>query len=78
MLESTWQWFLGGGSQQILLTAYFFLLIGLFLGKRMRSPREDKQPAASNRGDSSFLKGYNTSCPRTTTRPSRSLQNLFK
>ncbi len=57
MLESTWQWFLGGGSQQILLTAIFFLLIGLFLGKRMRSPREDKQPAASNRGDSSFFKG---------------------
>ena len=57
MLESTWQWFLGGGSQQILLTAIVFLLIGLFLGKRMRSPRGDKQPAAANRGDSSFFKG---------------------
>jgi lipopolysaccharide assembly protein B len=57
MLESTWQWFLGGGSQQILLTAIVFLLIGLFLGKRIRSPREDKQPAAVNRGDSSFFKG---------------------
>jgi len=57
MLESTWQWFLGGGSQQILLTAIVFLLIGLFLGKRMRSPRDDKQPAAANRGDSSFFKG---------------------
>ena len=57
MLESTWQWFLGGGSQQILLTAIVFLLIGLFLGKRIRSPREDKQPATVNRGDSSFFKG---------------------
>ncbi len=57
MLESTWQWFLSGGSQQILLTAIAFLLIGLFLGKRMRSPRSDKQPAAANRGDSSFFKG---------------------
>lgn len=57
MLESTWQWFLGGGSRQILLTAIVFLLIGLFLGKRMRSPGGDKQPAAANRGDSSFFKG---------------------
>ncbi len=57
MLESTWQWFLGGGSQQILLTAIVFLLIGLFLGKRMRSPGDHKQPAAANRGDSSFFKG---------------------
>jgi lipopolysaccharide biosynthesis regulator YciM len=57
MLESTWQWFLGGGSQQILLTAIVFLLIGLFLGKHMRSSREDEQPAAANRGDSSFFKG---------------------
>ena len=57
MLESTWQWFLGGGSQQILLTAIVFLLIGVFLGARMRSPREDKQAVAANRGDSSFFKG---------------------
>jgi len=57
MLESTWQWFLGGGSQQILLTAIVFLLIGLFLGKRMRLPGDDKQPAAADRGDSSFFKG---------------------
>lgn len=57
MPESTWQWFLGGGSQQILLTAIVFLLIGLFLGKRMRSSRNDKQPAAADRGDSSFFKG---------------------
>jgi len=57
MLESTWQWFLGGGSQQILLTAIVFLLIGVFLGARMRSPREDKQGVAANRGDSSFFKG---------------------
>ena len=57
MLESTWQWFLDGGSQQILLTAIVFLLIGLFLGKRMRLPRGDKQPSAANRGDSSFFKG---------------------
>ena len=57
MLESTWQWFFGGGSQQILLTAIVFLLIGVFLGARMRSPREDKQAVAANRGDSSFFKG---------------------
>ena len=57
MLESTWQWFLGGGSQQILLTAIVFLLIGLFLGKRMRLPGDDKQPATADRGDSSFFKG---------------------
>jgi hypothetical protein len=37
MPESTWQWFLSGGSQQLLLTAIVFLLVGLFLGKRMRS-----------------------------------------
>ena len=57
MLESTWQWFISGGSQQILLTAIVFLLLGLFLGKRMRSPGEDKLPAAASRGDSSFFKG---------------------
>jgi len=57
MLESTWQWFLGGGSQQILLTAIVFLLVGIFLGARMRSPKEDKQTVAKNRGDSSFFKG---------------------
>ena len=57
MLESTWQWFTGGGSQQILLTAIVFLLVGLFLGKRMRSPVENKQTEAANRGDSSFFKG---------------------
>ena len=57
MLESTWQWFLCGGSQQILLTAIVFLLIGLFLGKRMCSPGDDKQPAAATRGDPSFFKG---------------------
>ncbi len=57
MLESTWQWFFGGGSQQILLTAIVFLLIGLFLGSRIRSPTENKQPQATNRGDSSFFKG---------------------
>ena len=57
MLESTWQWFLGGGSQQILLTAIVFLLVGVFLGARMRSPGEKKQGVATNRGDSSFFKG---------------------
>lgn len=57
MLESIWQWFLDGGSQQILLTAVVFLLIGVFLGARMRSPGEEKQAAAKNRGDSSFFKG---------------------
>ena len=57
MLESIWQWFLGGGSLQILLTAIVFLLIGVFLGVRMRSPKEDKQTVAKNRGDSSFFKG---------------------
>ena len=57
MLESAWQWFTGGGSQQILLTAIVFLLLGLFLGKRMRSPVENKHTEAANRGDSSFFKG---------------------
>ncbi len=57
MLESTWQWFTGGGSQLILLTAIIFLLIGLFLGKRMGSSASDKHPAAVNSGDSSFFKG---------------------
>jgi len=57
MLESTWQWFTGGGSQALFLTAIVFLLIGLFLGKRMRSPGVDQQRAAANRGDSSFFKG---------------------
>ncbi|EFK05918.1 tetratricopeptide repeat protein [delta proteobacterium NaphS2] len=57
MLESTWQWFADGGSQQILLTAIVFLLVGLFLGKRMRPPAEDKHAEAANRGDSSFFKG---------------------
>jgi lipopolysaccharide assembly protein B len=57
MPASIWQWFLGGGSQQILLTAIVFLLIGLFLGARMRSPKEDKKTVAANRGDPSFFKG---------------------
>ena len=57
MLESTWQWFLGGGSQQILLTAIVFLLIGFFLGSRIRLPREDVRTPGSNRGDPSFFKG---------------------
>lgn len=57
MLESTWQWFLGGGSQQILLTAIIFLLIGFFLGSRTHRPKEDTRTPAANRGDSSFFKG---------------------
>jgi lipopolysaccharide assembly protein B len=57
MPASIWQWFLGGGSQQILLTAIVFLLIGIFLGARMRSPKEDKKTVAANRGDPSFFKG---------------------
>jgi lipopolysaccharide biosynthesis regulator YciM len=57
MLESAWQWFTGGGSQQILLTAVVFLLVGLFLGRRMRTAAAAKQPSVGSGGDSSFFKG---------------------
>lgn len=60
MLASIWQWFLDGGSQQMLICAIIFLLIGLYLGIRIAQSKASSHqtPAkAGQKGDSSFFKG---------------------
>ncbi|MCF8146541.1 MAG: hypothetical protein K9N21_21750 [Deltaproteobacteria bacterium] len=57
MLQSAWQWLLEPGGRQILIVSVTALLIGLFLGSRIRPVNKDKKKSLSSTGDKSFFKG---------------------
>jgi lipopolysaccharide assembly protein B len=57
VLQSAWQWLLEPGGRQILIVSVTALLIGLFLGSRIRPVNKDKKKFLSSTGDKSFFKG---------------------
>lgn len=57
MLQSIWQWLMEPGVRQILIVSVIALLIGLFLGFRIRPANKEKKKTIASKGDKSFFKG---------------------
>jgi len=57
VLQSVWQWLLEPGNRQVLILSGLALLIGLFLGFRIRPRQREKTKPLISKGDRSFFKG---------------------
>jgi len=57
VLQSIWQWLLEPGGRQILIVLVIALVIGLFLGLRIRPANREKRKTIASKGDKSFFKG---------------------
>lgn len=57
MLQSVWQWLLEPGTRQVVIVSGIALLLGLFLGVRIRPAEKEKKKTVASKGDRSFFKG---------------------